>query len=498
MRVNFEYGHGYLEAELPDSADLFIPGETVADPPALVDPVGATRHALEHPIGMEPIAKLVGSGSRVTIVFPDRVKGGFQENSHRKVAIPLIIEQCVAAGVKKSDILLICSNGLHRKNTKEELRRILGDGIFDDYWSTGQIVNHDSEDWDNLVDLGKDADGNRVIMNRQVFESDLPIFVGHALGNPYGGYSGGYKHCATGITHWRCIASHHVPEVMHTPDFVPVRSDSTMRKKMDSIGMHMEKEMGKRFFTCDAVLDTKMCQIAVFAGYTKEIQPLSWQIADRRTYVPWAKRTYDIMVFGMPQSFHYGDGHGTNPILMLQAIAANIIRHKRVLREGSVVICSSVCNGYFHDEEFPSYRELYELFQRDYHQVLPDLAKLGEYLATRQHYIDKYRYAYGYHPYHALSMISCGHIAEMHASAIYIVGAREPGYARAMGMKTRATFAEALADAKKYVGDDPAILGLPRAFTTAAVHLMPAGADVSEASGSTIETSGTSGKEVSS
>ena len=26
-------------------------------------------------------------------------------------------------------------------------------------------------------------------------------------GNPYGGYSGGYKHSATGITNWKCIAS---------------------------------------------------------------------------------------------------------------------------------------------------------------------------------------------------------------------------------------------------------------------------------------------------
>ena len=34
-------------------------------------------------------------------------------------------------------------------------------------------------------------------------------------GNPYGGYSGGYKHCATGISHWRSISAHHVPQVMH-------------------------------------------------------------------------------------------------------------------------------------------------------------------------------------------------------------------------------------------------------------------------------------------
>ena len=34
--------------------------------------------------------------------------------------------------------------------------------------------------------------------------------------------------------------------------------------------------------------------------------------------------------------------------------------------------------------------------------------------------------------------MSCGHLAEEHTSAIYIVGAREPGIARGMGLKTRA------------------------------------------------------------
>ena len=41
-----------------------------------------------------------------------------------------------------------------------------------------------------------------------------------------------------------------------------------------------------------------------------------------------------------------------------------------------------------------------------------------------------------------------------------------------MGLKTRATFEEALADAKKkYVGEDPKILALPKTFKLGAVHL---------------------------
>jgi len=473
MKLAFEYGEGLMQANLPDNTDVFIPGETVPDPPILENIEEATRKSIQNPIGMPPIPELVKKGSKVVIVFPDRVKGGFQDDSHRKVSIPIIIEECLKAGVEKKDIKLICSNGLHRKNTKEEIRALLGDKVFNEFWWTNQIVNHDSEDWDNLVDLGYDELGDRVIMNKEVFEADLAVLIGHVLGNPYGGYSGGYKHCATGITHWRSIASHHVPHVMHREDFTPVSNHSLMRKKFDAIGKHMEKKMGKKFFCCDAVLDSYQRQIAVFSGYAADIQPLSWEVANKRTYIPWAEKKYDVMVFGMPQDFHYGNGHGTNPILILQAIAANVIRHRRILSDRCVVICSSICNGYFHDEIFTGYRELYELFQQDYHNTLTDLEKYGEYFATNEDFIRRYRFKYGYHPYHAFSMISCGHIAEMNCAAIYIVGAYEPGYARGMGLKTRATFEEALEDAKKkYVGDNPNILALPKTFKTASVHLM--------------------------
>ncbi len=482
MKVSFEYGHGTMDALLPDSTDVFIPGETTADPPVLSDIHGATAESIRNPVGMPPISRQVKKGSKVAIVFPDRVKGGFQENSHRKVSIPIIVEECLNAGVELKDISLICSNGLHRKNTKEEIRSLLGNAIFERFWDRGQIRNHDSEDWDNLVDLGREElHGSQVIMNKEVFEADLAVLIGHTLGNPYGGYSGGYKHCSTGITHWKCIGAHHTPAVMHRSDFVPVSAGSLMRSKFDAIGAHMEARMGKKFFVCDAVLDTCQRQIAVFSGAAAEVQPLSWKAADKRTYVHWARKKYDVMVFGMPQAFHYGNGMGTNPILMMQAISAQIIRHKRVLSEHPVIICSSLCNGYFHDEEFPAYREVYDLFQRDYAATLPDLERFGEYLSVRRDYIEKYRFNYGYHPYHAFSMISCAHIAEKHCAAIYVVGAQEPGYARAMGMKTRGSFEEALADARKYVGGEPNILALPRAFKTAAVHLCMAGDEASGA-----------------
>ena len=476
MKLDFEYGNGLMSAELPDSTDVFIPGKTVPDPPCLPQDwdslYAATLESIRHPIGMEPLADLAHPDSKVVFVIPDIVKGGCQPTSHRKVSIRACLNELYSKGVKKENILLLISNGLHPRATVKDMKNILGDELFREFYFTHQITSHDSEDYDHLVDLGYTTHGDHVYINKYVYDADIAILIGHTQGNPYGGYSGGYKHCATGISHWRSIAAHHVPDVMHRPDFVPVSTHSEMRNKFDQQGMFMEEKMGKKFFCCDAVLDTYSRQIEINSGYAREMQAKSWKMADKRTFVHWAEKKYDVIVFGMPTDFHYGNGMGTNPIQLMQALSAQVIRHRRIMSDHCVFIVSSICDGYFHDERWPYARELYELFQHDYMNTLQDMNRYKEYFATNEEYIRRYRYCNAFHPFHGFSMMSCGHIAEMNTSAIYIVGAREPGIARGMGLKTRATFEEALEDAKrKFVGENPNILALPMTFKLGAVHL---------------------------
>ena len=177
MKLEFEYGQGMMSAQLPDDTDVFIPGETVPDPPCIPEEklVEATRESILHPMGMPPLSQLAHKGSKVVIVFPDRVKGGEQPTAHRKVSIPIILEELYKAGVEKKDILLLCSNGLHRKNTEEEIHRVLGDELFSQFWPTGQIRNHDSEDYEHLVDLGTTPRGDPVLVNKYVYDADVAV-----------------------------------------------------------------------------------------------------------------------------------------------------------------------------------------------------------------------------------------------------------------------------------------------------------------------------------
>jgi len=238
---------------------------------------------------MEPLAELAKGKKTVVFVIPDIVKGGNQPTSHRKVAIRACLDELYAAGIQKKDILFLFSNGLHPRATVPEMKTMLGD-LFNEFYPSGQITSHDSEDHEHMVDLGYTDQGDHVLMNKYVFDADIAILIGHTQGNPYGGYSGGYKHCATGISHWKSISAHHVPQVMHREDFVPVSTNSLMRDKFDRQGMLMEEKMGKKFFCCDAVLDTKSRQIEINSGWAKEMQPISWKTADKRTYVHWADK----------------------------------------------------------------------------------------------------------------------------------------------------------------------------------------------------------------
>ncbi len=466
--VILDYGDGTMPVALPDSATVVKYGETYNDPPE-IDPWEATRAALENPLGTKPLRELAKAGDKVVISFPDRVKGGAHAKAHRRVCIPMMVEILQEAGVRLEDISLICAVGLHRHNTYEELRWYLGPDIVDTFWPD-RILMHDAADPNMVLDLGEDEMGNAVTCNKVLAEADLPILIGHVQGNPYGGYSGGYKMAVTGTTDWKSLRSHHSPKTMHRDDFLPASTHTHMRHQFDSIGRTMEERIGKKFFAVDAVLGSKAQILGVYAGLIDEVQKASWPLAKERTDIKLDEtEPYDVLVYGLPRSFHYGPGMGSNPLLMLQSIAGQLTRVFGVFREGGVIIAPSVCDGWFNETWFPSYERCYnKLFE------LSDFADIFQHedeLANDQDAIFKYRYHYAYHPGHPLSMISMGAIAHQRTSSVFIPGAEKPGYARGMGCVPTKSFAEAMAKAEKIVGRKPRILAIPEAFRMAGVHL---------------------------
>jgi nickel-dependent lactate racemase len=470
QKIDLDYGDTSMPVELPDSACVVRYGKTYSDPPE-VDPYEATRKALEKPLGFPPLRELGGSNKSVVIGFPDRVKGGAHPNCHRRVAIPLIVEALLKGGTKLENITLLCCMGLHRKNTLEEWYWYLGKEIVDQFWPD-RLINHDVEAPD-LCDFGTDEMGNAVQCNRLMAEADVPIVLGHVTGNPYGGYSGGYKMIVTGLSGWQSIASHHSPATMHRQDWMGASTDSQMRRQFTSIGKAMEKAISKNFFAVDAVLGQNSQVLDVKAGGLKAVEDATWPLANQRTNIRLdTKEPADILIFGVPRNFHYGPGMGTNPILMSLGIGGQLSRCWHAFRDGGVIIATSICDGWFNPHWFPSYEETYHALQK--YCSATEFVDSDDAMNIVHNYEYRYQYSnhYTYHPFHALSMISGGSASLLWTSAVFIAGAKAPGYARGMGFSPTSTFKEALDRAIKIVGNNPRILCTPECFSGGvAVHL---------------------------
>lgn len=95
MKLNFEYGNGLMSAELPDNTDVFIPGETVQDPPCLSQDwdslYRATLKSIREPIGMEPLAALAKGKKKRCLCNPgycERRESAHQPPQGRHPGLP--------------------------------------------------------------------------------------------------------------------------------------------------------------------------------------------------------------------------------------------------------------------------------------------------------------------------------------------------------------------------------------------------------------------------
>ena len=470
-KILLDHGDGKIGVDLPAHTTVVQYGKTYQDPDK-IDPVEATRLALASPGGgIEPLSEQAGPGKRAVIAFPDRVKGGSHDLAHRRVAIPLAVEELIKGGMAIEDVTLVCAIGLHRKNTVEEWRDYLGDRIVEAFWPD-RLINHDAEDPD-LCEFGTDQMGNAIQCNRLIADADIAIVIGHCAGNPYGGFSGGHKMVATGITGWRSIASHHTPKTMHRDDWLGAAPTGRMRDQFTSIGKAMEDGIGKRFFAIDAVVGQFADVLSVHTGTLDYVEEMCWPLARKRTNIELSTADpADILVVGVPRNFHYGPGMGSNPVLMGLALGGQLSRCWKALSDAPVMIAVANLDGWFNDDWFPSYEETFWQMT-EYPRAEDYLAsKKAREMSTNRRFIEAYRSNLAYHPFHAMSMLSGGAIPNRRCQRVFVVGSEKPLHAKALGFAPMPTLEDAMRDAERYVGRNPKVLCTPECYSGgAAVHL---------------------------
>jgi len=188
------YGKTFLHACMP--GDLLVPRQ--AEP--IADETGAIVEALESPIGRPPLREIVRPGERVAIVVNDITR-----LTRTDLMLPPIVSTLNAVGIPDRDLFIVFALGIHRLQTEEERRLILGDEIY----SRIRNFDHVATDDASLVEIGTTSFGNRVEINREVWEADRIVLTGEIIYHLIAGYSGGRKSLVPGVGGFRTTTFNH-------------------------------------------------------------------------------------------------------------------------------------------------------------------------------------------------------------------------------------------------------------------------------------------------
>ena len=479
------YGEDFLVEDLPVGTKVIFPRPPVAGLPNVK---AAIRHALNHPEGCEPLHAKLRPGMKVTVAVDDisLPLPPMRTPDVRQTVLEILLELLADSGV--DDVHIVIAIALHRRMTAAEVRRMVGDRIFDAWWPD-RLYHHDAEDPGGLVTLGTTAHGEKVVVNRRAAESDLLIYVNLNLVP----MDGGHKSVGTGLTSYEGVKAHHEPHTIRQSWSYMDPERSALHRSVNRIGrlidealdvFHVETTINNRMF--DGPLDFLMKReeaftdvdrlkmegmraalrrmpraakralfhavpapyevIAVHAGRT---EPTHARILE----ASWAQYAVDVgfqadvVVFGMPYISPYNVNSILNPLLV-QVMACgyffNFYRGKPLVKPGGTLIVAHPCTDEFDPVQHPSYIEFF-------HRLLPETRdavvlerKYEREFAENPSYVHMYRTGNAYHGAHPFFMWYWGENGRQHLGRIIVVGADNEHVPRLLGWESAATLSEAI------------------------------------------------------
>ncbi|MFY9585867.1 MAG: lactate racemase domain-containing protein [Actinomycetota bacterium] len=452
MRQQMVFGDSFIEAELPDrthvvSPGLSIPLEPVADLDATV------RDALAAPVDMPPLRDLARGRRYVTIAFDDPTVPCYAPVWSS--AILQILAELEAAGVRREDVTLVCANALHRKFTHDELAQLLSAEVVKEFGE--RLVCHDAEDPDNIVHLGTTANGYDVELSRHVTDADLCVYLNCSTVR---GFSGGWKSICVGLSTFRSIRHHHNPD-----DMSMSTERNRMHEMLDEMGALTLDALGAdRIFKVETILANPLQVAAIRAGSVDGTRRIA--LETNRAHMP-PRRTLlqekaDIVMYGVPEWSPYAAFSFLNPILTLISTGLGYLGGmiEALGKPGCTVILATPCRDRWDEQHHPSYREAWERVLPETRDPYEARARFESEFATREDYIEKYRFGFGFHPVHAIMALFPLKRLK-HAGRVIVAGAENPALVAHAGFDAASSVEDALGAALEIHGADAEIALVP-------------------------------------
>ena len=478
-------GDRLVEVDLPAGTRCIYPKPPVAP---LKDPDAAIRYAISHPLGGDPLWARLKPGMQVTLVVDDISVPlpPMKRPDVRERVLEIVLALLGEYGV--DDIEIVVATGIHRRMKADEVRHMVGDRIFSAFWPD-RLYNHDAEDHDNLVEVGRTELGEPVIMNRRVAESDLVVYVNLN----FVPMNGGHKSLMTGVVGLESLKVHHNPETIRACNGYMDPSRSELAHRLKRMGRVANQALN--VFTIESTINNRMfdrplefltknedeltgrertllkglvmttarlpqpARHAVFdkfpapygmtgvnAGETEAVHERTLDAVYKQYLVPIEGQA-DVLVLPIPFISPYNVHAFLNPLLvsvMAQGYLFNMYRGAPLVKKGGTLVLLHPCSDKFDHEQHAPYIDFV-------HRLLPETRDAVE---LQERYFDKFvrdpallqmfRSGHAYHPAHPFYMWFWGENGRQHLGRVIVVGADNEYIPSLMGWETAPSMEEAL------------------------------------------------------
>jgi nickel-dependent lactate racemase len=316
LRIALPYGKTEQILEISDhiiKPALILPNEITAHD----NPVHLVEKSLDNPIGDFNFSDFQNAHS-VAIAINDKTRP--VPNS---ILIPPLLYKLASLGIPKSAITFYIATGTHLPMEPEEFHLVLPEEILRDY----DVVSHDCDRIDNLIELGKTKKGTCVLCNNNYFKSDLKIVVGNIEPHHFMGFSGGMKSAAIGLAGRNTINQNHAM-LTHPMARTGLFAENPMRQDVEEIGRLMGVHLA-----LNTVLNGDGKIIHVLAGQPFEVMLQGIPITQKVCQVEIPQK-YDLVIASV-------GGHPKD-INLYQSQKA-LTQASMITRDGGVVILVAAC-----------------------------------------------------------------------------------------------------------------------------------------------------------
>lgn len=486
-------GMDFLLEDLPVGTRVIYPNEPIK---GLPNREAAIRYALNNPLGCEPLYAQLKPGMKVTIAVDDNNMPlpPMKQPDIRQTALEILLDLLAANGV--DDIHIIIAISVHRKMTESEMKYMVGKKIFDEFYPD-RYYNHDAEDPDNIVEIGRTRHNEPLRLNRRAVESDLLIY----LNFNFVPMNGGHKSVAVGLCDYESLRAHHDPQTIRDSDSYMDPAASALNHKISRLGkivdrhlnvFHIETTVNNRMFGQELDFLTKneddftafermkleamrfgnsklpraakrvayrqlLSNYEMIACYAGKTEPVHEKIIEKsmQQYVIPVKGQCDIMICPIPELSPYNVNSILNPLL-IQVMALgyhfNMYRGKPLLKKGGVMIVHHPCYDEFDHNFHAPYIEFFNRLLPESRDAFYLREKYEREFASNPSYVEMYRRGHTFHGSHPFFMWYWGENGRQHVGKVIAAGAENAHVPAMLGWERADNLTEAIAMAHSYVG----------------------------------------------